>query len=348
MLGMHALQNKNRGKVVSALDKDYINLEILIRKLKTSKKIILICGPTGVGKSKLGITISDLLNTDLISMDSMQVYRGMDIGTDKLNTNSKKINQFMVNIFDPDHKLTVMEFRNIAVEIINREFFNNEKIPVLVGGSGLYIKAVIDGLDKGPGEDSDFRKEIKKNIEKYGPDKYYNILLKIDRPYALRIERNDIRRIIRALEVYNQSGLTFSEMQRSWKGKNSFNSVLIGLKKERKSLYRDIEKRVDDMFKKGLVKEVNKLINDGYGDSLSLKQAVGYKEVIEYLKGNINLEECRELIKKNTRRLAKKQLTWFRGDKRINWLSADKYDNIIDLAIETIKIINNESDYEKI
>jgi tRNA dimethylallyltransferase len=244
--------------------------------------------------------------------------------------------------------LTVMEFRNIAVEIINKEFFDKDRIPLLVGGSGLYIKAVIDGLDKGPGEDSIFREEIKKNIEKHGLDKYYNILLEIDRPYALRIGRKDMRRIIRALEVYNKSGLKFSDMQRSWKEKKSFNSVYIGLKKERKSLYRDVEERVDDMFEKGLIKEVNKLLKGGYGDSLSLKQAVGYKEVIDYLKGNIDLEECRGLIKKNTRRLAKKQLTWFRNDKRINWLSIDKYDNIIDLAIETIKIINIELNYEKI
>jgi len=150
------------------------------------------------------------------------------------------------------------------------------------------------------------------------------------------------------VEVYNKSGLKFSDMQRSWKEKKSFNSVYIGLKKERKSLYRDVEERVDDMFEKGLIKEVNKLLKGGYGDSLSLKQAVGYKEVIDYLKGNIDLEECRGLIKKNTRRLAKKQLTWFRNDKRINWLSIDKYDNIIDLAIETIKIINIELNYEKI
>jgi len=159
---MEELQNKNIEKIMEVLNKNFINLEILIRKLKNSGKIIVICGPTGVGKSKLGIIISGLLNTDLISMDSMQVYRGMDIGTDKIDTKSKKIKQFMVDIFDPDHRLTVMEFRNIAVEIINKEFFDKDRIPLLVGGSGLYIKAVIDGLDKGPGEDSIFREEIKK------------------------------------------------------------------------------------------------------------------------------------------------------------------------------------------
>jgi tRNA dimethylallyltransferase len=345
---MYASKNINKDKVITALKTDSIKLDILIGKLKNVKKIIVICGPTGVGKSKLGIIISGLLNTDLISADSMQVYRGMDIGTDKINTDSYRIKQFMIDIFDPDHKLTVMEFRNIAVDIINREFINKNKVPVLAGGSGLYIKAVIDGLDKGPGENSAFRKDIRKNIEKYGLDKYYNILLRIDRPYALQIDKNDMRRIIRALEVYDQSGLPFSEMQRSWKKKTSLNAVFIGLKKERESLYRDIEKRVDDMFEKGLVNEARKLLKDGYGHAFSLNQAVGYKEVIDYLKGNISLEECRKQIKKNTRRLAKKQMTWFRGDRRVNWLSVDKYDNMLDLAIETIKIINRESEYGKI
>jgi len=192
------LKRSDKEKLISVLEKDFIRLDILIDDLIKTQKIIVICGPTGIGKSRLGIKIASLFNTDLISVDSMQVYQGMDIGTDKVNTSSYGIKQYMIDLFKPNHKLTVVEFRDIAVKILFDKFLKKDQIPVIVGGSGLYIKAIIDDMDRGPGEDHRFREEIEKNIDVYGLGKYYERLCKVDKAYASRISGNDKRRIIRA------------------------------------------------------------------------------------------------------------------------------------------------------
>ena len=339
---MEILKKSEYKKLAGTLTKHSIDIDLLKNKLIDLQKIIVICGPTGIGKSNLGITISAFLETDIISVDSMQVYRGMNIGTDKVDTETYGIKQYMVDIFEPDHKLSVMEFKNTAKNIIGEEFIKSRKIPVMVGGSGLYIRAIIDDLDKGPGEDREFRKAIEDDIKNNGPKKHYNKLLKIDSEYALKISENDSRRIIRALEVFHFSGIPFSQFQRAWSRKTDYQVTFIGLNKDRGQLYLDIEKRVEDMFNRGLVREVESLIEEGYKDSLSLKQAVGYKEVIDHIEGKIDLDKCKDEVKKNSRRLAKKQMTWFGRDSRINWIRVDNYDNMFDLIIDTLKVIDGE------
>ncbi len=326
----------------NTLKKNSIDIDLLKDKLLNHKKIIVICGPTGIGKSKLGISISSFFGTDIISVDSMQVYRGMNIGTDKIDAGNYGIKQYMVDIFEPDHKLSVMEFKNTAKNIISEEFIKSRKIPVMVGGSGLYVRAIIDDLDKGPGEDREFRKAIEDDIKKNSPKKYYNKLLKIDRDYALKISENDSRRIIRALEVFHFSGMPFSQFQKAWDKKTECKVTFIGLNKDRSQLYLDIEKRVEDMFERGLIKEVEYLIEQGYKYSLSLKQAVGYKEILDHIEGITDLDTCKDEVKKNSRRLAKKQMTWFGRDSRINWIRVDNYDNMFDLIIDTLKVIDRE------
>ncbi len=339
---MEILKKSEYKKLAGTLAKHSIDIDLLKNKLINLKKIIVICGPTGIGKSKLGISISGFLDTDIISVDSMQVYRGMNIGTDKVDAETYGIKQYMVDIFEPDHKLSVMEFKNTAKNIIGEKFLKSRKIPVMVGGSGLYIKAIIDDLDKGPGEDREFRKAIEEDIEKNGSKKHYNKLLEIDSEYASKISENDSRRIIRALEVFHFSGIPFSQFQKSWDRKTDYKVTFIALNKDRSQLYADIEKRVEDMFDRGLVREVESLIERGYKDSLSLKQAVGYKEVVSYIEGITDLDKCKEEVKKNSRRLAKKQMTWFGRDSRINWIRVDNYDNMFDLLIDTLKIIDGE------
>ena len=230
---------------------------------------------------------------------------------------------------------------------IREEFIKFRKIPVMVGGSGLYIKAIIDDLDKGPGEDRKFRRNIEDDIKKNGPKKHYAKLLEIDRDYALKISENDSRRIIRALEVFHLSGVTFSQLQKAWSRKTAGNVTFIGLDRDRCLLYQDIEKRVENMFDRGLIKEVESLVEKGYKDSLSLRQAVGYKEVIAYIENKIDFDKCKDEVKKNSRRLAKKQMTWFSRDTRINWIRVDNYANMLDLIIDTFKVINRESGNEK-
>jgi len=341
-VNMEILKKNEYKKLAGFLAKHSIDMDLLKNKLINLKKIIVICGPTGIGKSKLGISICGFLDTDIISVDSMQVYKGMNIGTDKINTENYGIKQYMVDIFEPDHKLSVMEFKNTAKNIINEEFIKSRKIPLMVGGSGLYVRAIIDDLDKGPGEDREFRKAIEDDIKKNGSKKHYNKLLKIDNEYALKISENDSRRIIRALEVFHFSGIPFSQFQKAWDRKADCEVTFIGLNKDRSQLYLDIEKRVEDMFDSGLVKEVKCLIEQGYKESFSLKQAVGYKEVIDHIEGKTDLAKCKDEVKKNSRRLAKKQMTWFGRDSRINWIRVDNYDNMFDLIIDTLKIIDGE------
>lgn len=330
------------------LKEENINIEELCRELINKKKVIIICGPTCTGKSKIGIIMAKLLKTDIISVDSMQVYRGMNIGTDKYSTGKYNIKQYMTDIFKPDHELSVVEFKNICDEIIRKNFFSLNKIPLLVGGSGLYIRSVINGIDSVPDENKGIRKKLREDIKREGSEKYYLKLKKIDRKYAEKISINDTRRIIRAIEVYRLTGLPFSEFQKVWESKKrAHNGILVGLNMERELLYSNIEKRVEQMFEKGLVDEVKELADKGYGNCRSVMQAVGYKEVLKYLNGEITIEDCIDEVKKNTRRLAKRQLTWFKSEPKINWIRADNYDNIFSLIGNIFKIIKNESKNER-
>jgi tRNA dimethylallyltransferase len=268
----------------------------------------------------------------------MQVYKGMDIGTDKVDSSAFGVKQYMIDLCKPNHKMTVKEFQEMAEEVILEEFHKVKKVPIMVGGSGMYIRAVIDGVDESPGEDRDLRYKMDKDMELNGTEKYYEKLKKVDSEYAAKISINDKRRILRALEVYLTSGIPYSRFQKSWKEGARYKAIMIGLRKDRSSLYQAIEDRVDAMFEKGLVDEVKALVGKGYGNCTSLVQAVGYKEVVRFLKKEISLEECKKLIKQGSRRLAKKQMTWFTHDERIKWLSVDNYDNIFDLITDALKI----------
>lgn len=345
---MKILDGFEKNKIIALLGKEKIALPGLIDLLTGKKWIIVICGPTGIGKSKIGINLALLLDSNIISVDSMQVYKKMNIGTDKIGTEKYGIKQYMTDIFDPDHKLSVVEFKNECREVIDKQFFKKNKVPIMLGGSGMYIKAVIDDIDKIPGEDKNIRKRLNEEIKNDGLEKQYEKLKEVDSEYAAKISSNDKKRIIRALEVHETSGIPFSEYQKKWKDSQFvYNTILIGLKMERAALYEKIEKRVDRMLEEGLVEEVRDLVGKGYKESYSLSQAVGYKELLDYLDGGTGYEESVREIKKNTRRLAKKQITWFRPDSRINWISLDSYDNIFDLMVEIFKVINRVLKDEK-
>jgi len=322
------------------LNKDYINYDILIKKIIENKKVLIICGPTCIGKTEIAINLASVLKTNVISLDSIQVYKGMNIGTDKYNTEKYGIKQFMVDIINPDKIMTVVEFRDLCRLKIEKYFFSKNKIPVLVGGSGLYIRGTVDNLEFIPKSNSNIRKSLLEKIKKDGLNTFYRKLEKIDKKYASKISENDERRIIRALEVYKITGKTFSKFQINWEKRESiYKSIFIGIDIDRSILYRKIENRVDRMFDDNLIEEVKNLKNKGYGKSRSLRQAIGYKEVLEYLEGDKSLKECIFEVKKNTKRLAKKQLTWFKADKRINWIRVNNYDNILYSINDIIKII---------
>jgi len=305
------------------------------------RELIALVGPTCIGKTKIAIEISKLLNTEIVSADSIQVYIGMDIGTSKPTINQRKeIVHHMIDICLPDHIMTVAEFQKLARKCID-DISNKGKTPFLVGGSGLYIRAVIDDLHFANNIfNEEQRYKIRKRVESEGLKSLFKELIKIDQEYAKKISPTDERRIIRALEVYYISGKKFSSFQKEWnKRKSIYNLTMIGLNKNRNELYSDIEKRVDDMISYGLFEEVKGLIEKGYRDSLSLKQAIGYKEVLDFYNGELSREETINLIKKNTRNFAKRQLTWLKADPRINWIfikKSEKFDNIIKKIIKII------------
>ncbi len=341
------LLRNDSGDLKEYLKINKIDLNKLSKKLLKLKKILIICGPTCSGKSEIGILLAKLLGTDIISIDSMQVYRGMDIGTDKQDTSGYNIKQYMTDIFEPDKILSVVEFRDLVDEIIKKNFFPFSRIPLLVGGSGLYIRSVVNGIDNVPAENKKIRDKLKEGIKKHGAINYYLRLKDLDEEYAKKISQNDTRRIVRALEVYEITGLSFSSFQKTWKNnKTTYNSIFLGIEMDRGVLYERIENRVDKMFEKGLVEEVKKLVDKGYGNCRSITQAVGYKEVLKYIRGEITLDDCVEEIKKNTRKLAKKQITWFKSESKINWIRADNYDNIFSLIGDIFKIIQKKLENE--
>ena len=341
---MKILKYKDLKIFTEKLNKNYINYDILIKNIIENKKVLIICGPTCTGKTEIAINLASILKTNIISLDSIQIYKGMNIGTDKYDTEKYGIKQFMVDIINPDQIITVVEFRDLCRLNIEKYFFSKNEIPILVGGSGLYIRGTVDNLEFIPKSNPDIRKLLIRKIKKDGLNTFYKKLEKIDQKYASKISKNDERRIIRALEVYKITGKTFSKFQNNWEKRESiYNSIFIGIDIERSILYRRIENRVDRMFGGNLIEEVRNLKNKGYGKSRSLMQAVGYKEVLGYLEGDKSLEECIFEVKKNTKRLAKKQLTWFKADKRINWIRVNNYDNILYSINDIIKVIWEKS-----
>ena len=304
-------------------------------------KIIVIVGPTAVGKTYISVELAKKLNTEIISADSMQIYKGMNIGTAKITEEEKQgIIHHMIDIINPDEEYSVSEFKYDAEKIIDRLLSEN-RIPIIVGGSGLYVNSLIYDLDFGNTKSNKkLREYYTYYYKEHGEDALYDKLLKIDPVAAEKIHKNNIKRIIRALEVYDITGVKFSELNTDIRKKsNKYDCILIGLSMERKVLYERINQRVDEMLSNGLVDEVSSLINKGYGKNLVSMRGIGYKEIIEYLEGNTDYEEAVNTLKQNTRRFAKRQYTWFLKDENVKWFSMDnpsEIDKTLDSIVEYI------------
>lgn len=302
-----------------------------------SNKIIVIVGPTAVGKTYVSVELAKNLNTEIISADSMQIYQGMDVGTAKVTEEEKKgITHHMIDIVRPDDDYSVSDFKSDSEEIIDALLSEN-KVPVIVGGSGLYVNSLIYDLDFGKAKsDEKIRKHYTDYYNVHGEDGLYEILLKVDPEAAEKIHKNNVKRVIRALEVHDITGKKFSDLNTDIrKASNKYDCILIGLSMERKTLYERINKRVDEMLSEGLVGEVKGLIDKGYDKNLVSMRGIGYKEIVDYLEGNTTYEEAVNILKRNTRRFAKRQFTWFLKDDNIKWFSMDKLDEI-DKTIESI------------
>jgi len=278
--------------------------------------IIFLIGPTASGKTKLSLKLAKKLNAEIISCDSMCVYEGMDILTSKPSKGDRrKVRHHLIDVISPTREFNVAEYRGLALEIME-DILGRGKTPLFVGGSGLYVKAVIDGLFPSSKKDLAFRKRQERLVKRYGNNYLYRKLQKIDPVSAKKIHPNNVRRVIRLLEIYHTDKKRPSELKKKTEPLK-YPFKIFGLEVEREKLYYNIGKRVDDMFRQGLVQEVKRLSKKKL--SLTARGALGYKEILGYLQGEYSLEEAKELLKRNTRRFAKRQMTWFRADNRIQW-----------------------------
>lgn len=285
-----------------------------------SIRLIAIVGPTAVGKTAVAIELARRLDAEIISADSMAIYRGMNIGTAKPTKLEQRLAPFhMIDLVDPDHLFTVADYQRAAVSIIDRLIASGRQ-PLLVGGTGLYIRAVIDGLDIPSARPKpEYRGRMMNLAVEKGKAWLHDELAKVDPETAARLHPNDQKRIIRALEVYEEMGRPMSELHGDGQARYP-DAVQFGLTIDRQELYSRIARRIEQQMREGLVQEVEALLDKGYDESLPALQGLGYKELAPYIRGECSLDEALDILRQSTRRFAKRQLTWFRADKRIRWL----------------------------
>lgn len=295
--------------------------------------VIFLAGPTAIGKSALAVSLARKINAEIISMDSMAVYKGLDIVSSKPPLRlQRKVPHHLLDIVSPPQSFDVATYRRLALKKI-MEILRRGKAPLFVGGTGLYMSVVVDGIFKEVKKDEALRKRLYQQAHTRGSEFLYDKLNAVDKNAAAKIHPHDLRRIVRALEVYTLTGKPISELWRKRKGLSEKYEVRIfGLNEDRQALYSDINVRVETMFKQGLVEEVKKILKKKV--SLTCAQAIGLKEVRGYLEGKYELTFAKELMKKNTRNYAKRQLTWFRKDKRVQWIEVDKVDALREILTE--------------
>lgn len=300
----------------------------------------MIVGPTCSGKTSLSLILAKNLNTEIISADSRQVYKKIDIGTAKPAKDQLiNVKHHFIDELNLDEEFNASYFEKKA-EIILSILLNNNKIPIVVGGSGLYIKALVDGITETADTDEKIRKELLEIKKNYGLEYLYKELQKVDPQSASSMLPQNWKRVIRALEVFKLTGKPIWQHHLTQNPKKKFDFYQVGLLWEREKLYQNINDRVDKMFNDGLVEEVKKILSEGYSKKLNSLNTVGYKEVINYLDGRITLDQAIELVKRNTRRYAKRQMTWFNADKRIHWYKIESLNQITDLAKQIEKDLN--------
>jgi len=284
-------------------------------------RIIVLVGPTAVGKTQASIALAKKCGGEIVSADSMLVYRRMDIGTAKPTMLERQgVPHHLIDIIDPDEPFSVADYQRVAFTAIDA-ILARGNTPILVGGTGLYVQAVTDRYDFSPSStDWNLRRQLEEEARLCGNAHLHDRLAVVDPVTAARLHANDRRRVIRALEVYLQSGVPLSESGKKQDEADSpYCFQLFGLTMERELLYRRIEQRVDKMLEDGLLAEVERLLTAGFSPELFSLQSLGYKQLIAYLRGDYALATAVELIKRDTRRFAKRQMTWFRRDRRIDW-----------------------------
>jgi len=303
--------------------------------------LLAILGPTAVGKTELSLKIAEHINGEIISADSMQIYRKMDIGTAKASQSDRKqVKHHLIDIVDPDQDFSVADYQKRVDDLIPK-IVKKGKIPILVGGTGLYIKAIIQGfLFPEMETNMELRSKLEKEAEKYGNEYVHNKLKEIDIELSNKLHPNDLRRVIRGIEVFNETGNTITYYKKKQEATPMrYNALKIGLTREREMLYKRINHRINIMIENGLINEVENLLDSGYDIGMTALQGLGYKEIVGYLNNEYSFDEAARILKRDTRHFAKRQITWFKRDNNINWfnLSQKNTDQVFNEIVDLIK-----------
>ena len=303
------------------------------------KKIIFIVGPTSVGKTKLSVDIAKEFSGEIISCDSMQIYKEFNIGTAKITEEEVRgINHYMIDILDGNQKFNVSEYKKMAENYIE-EIYSHNSLPIFVGGTGLYLNSILYDFKFTESEEpNSLREQITEFYEKNGANLLYDLLLYLDYSSREKIHKNNIKRVIRAIEVCLNTGKEFSKQCKDYENNNDkYDYLIIGLTLDRKILYDKINSRVDIMINNGLVEEASSLYKK-YGEYSQAFTAIGYKEFIPYFKREITLESCIDNIKQNSRKYAKRQFTWFNRNENIHWIDVENgYDEVLFKSKKLVK-----------
>lgn len=292
----------------------------------TKKPLVILTGPTAVGKTALSIMLAKAIGGEIISADSMQVYRYMDIGTAKIKPEETEgVPHHLIDVLNPTEDFNVTAFQTMAKQVIN-EIYSRGRIPIMAGGTGFYIQSLLYDISFEEMEVSSYREELTAYYEAYGAHALHEELKKVDPVSYEEIHENNVKRVIRALEFYHDTGYPISEHNKAQRQKESpYNFEYFVLNDDREVLYRRIEKRIDTMIEQGLIEEVQGLLDYGCQPDMVSMQGLGYKEIISYLNGECSLEEAVYILKRDTRHFAKRQLTWFRREKEVTWIDRTSF-----------------------
>ena len=305
----------------------------------------LFLGPTGVGKTELSIRLAKAVNGEIISADSMQVYKKMDIGTAKIRPEEMQgVKHYLIDCLEPDEDFNVVLFQKMAKDAMEK-IYDAGHIPIIAGGTGFYIQALLYDINfDNVNEEAEYRKYLKDMADKEGNEVLHGMLAKVDEKSAKDIHPNNVKRVIRALEYFHQTGKKISEHnEEQSQNVSPYNFVYFVLNDDRKLLYERIDRRVDEMFEEGLEQEVKRLIDSGLTRENISMQGIGYKEMFDYFDGMYDIDTAKELIKQDTRHFAKRQLTWFRREKDVTWINYENYNHSKDDMLEAmIEIIKNK------
>ena len=320
------------------------------------KPLVILTGPTAVGKTELSLKLAKQIGGEIISADSMQVYKGMDIGSAKITPEEmQNIPHYLIDVLSPDEEFHVVRFQEMAKEALE-QIYAHGKIPIVVGGTGFYIQALLYDIDFTENEqDQTYRTKLEQLAKEQGAEYLHDMLRAVDPVSAETIHANNVKRVIRALEYHHQTGEPISRHNEEERQKTSpYNFAYFVLNDDRAKLYERIDKRVDLMVEAGLVDEVKELKNMGYTRNMVSMQGLGYKEILDYFSGEITLDEAIYRIKRDSRHFAKRQITWFKRERDVIWISKEAYEYQDDAILGEIlrilsekRIINTQNENER-